>query len=390
MKQQINMELLKQVDEVTEERIAEEFPIDLEKEGRFERAYQSYLEKLQEREASAAPIKHYRMRLVSAIACCVLVLGAAYAIRVPEHQIPSIPDETVTETITSIPSTESPSNPIAEESTKPETSQFQADGDASIRESENTAPEIPPSTESSVTDVTGSPNNATSILPFSNTDSSVTTPFLSIQTTTYQTPEIIPTDPVGPTYSESDSVTTSLTTDSLATESQATECSAEPTDPILTDNTEVTDPPEIWYDVLPGFQVILQDGYYQITYTGPITPSPDELLEYTIDSDGFMIYSIEKKRNSCTYEIQIPDDDRSITVHQYERTVFSRGCAADMILSPETVNDGPGYWMLSENSLSKSAVCGLVWDDGSYTFLIEERYPYKEYLLPIAEALRRS
>ncbi|MCR4644702.1 MAG: hypothetical protein K5695_04750 [Oscillospiraceae bacterium] len=90
MKQPFNLEFLKQADEVTEERIANEFPFPLVHEDLFERAYQNYIG--QPETAPAAPIRHHRMLLISTAACFLIVLGAALAFRIPSHQIPTLPD----------------------------------------------------------------------------------------------------------------------------------------------------------------------------------------------------------------------------------------------------------------------------------------------------------
>ena len=347
MKQQINMELLKQVDEATEERIAKEFPIDLEKEERFERAYQNYLEKSQERDTSAATIKHYRMRLVSAVACCVLILGAAYAFRIPEHQISTMPDETVTETDASNPLSEVTSETITEDNFKPESSQFQRDEDTSITESGGASALLSTSTGSVITDAT------------------------VLQTSTKETSEQLTSKATEPSVIiDTESIITDMT-EMVSTQVPATETHES------TQSTEA--------ELLPGFDVVDHDDGLEIIYREKVAPSPEQILVYSLDSEEFELTNTripeEAEPTSIRYEVRLPENDMCFTVQQNKREHFSYFCESDAKLCSVEINGSPGFWAVSQDES-----CILYWDDGRYTFSIFGTLQDQEVMRRIAEA----
>ena len=392
MKQHINMELLKQVDEATEERIAEEFPINLEKEERFERAYQNYLEKSQERDTSAATIKHYRMRFVSAVACCVLILGAAYAFRIPEHQISTMPDETVTETNTGIPLSESTLDPMTEESSEPESSQFQMNEYTSITESGSTSVIRPTSTEPVITDAT--------VL---QTSTKETSELLTSKAT--EPPVIIDTEPIITDMTEM--VSTQVNTRTQPTGSSAVEISdpiqqpvtepLQPKQPTTTEQLETAISTQVpatethestestEAELLPGFDVIDHDDSLEIIYREKVVPSSEQILVYSLDSEEFELTNTripeEVTPTSIRYEVRLPEHDLYFTVQQKKRDHFSYFCESDTMLYPAQINDYPGFWAVSQDES-----CILYWDDGRYTFSIFGTLQDQEVMRRIAEA----
>lgn len=98
MKQQINMDLLKQSDEVTEEHIAEEFPYPLKKTETFEKAYQNYLKQSDQMEDRSLTNRSRRRRLYrvgSLVACLLLTVGLGLGIWTRQQRLESRPPQEI-------------------------------------------------------------------------------------------------------------------------------------------------------------------------------------------------------------------------------------------------------------------------------------------------------
>ena len=205
-------------------------------------------------------------------------------------------------------------------------------------------------------------------------------------TQTKPTTAIAPTVPVVttvPTFAHVFETTRPLQTDpTMPPQTETTHIiPTEPTGEVQKETSST--PPEIRYDILPGFAVTDLGGYLRIASMEAVSPSPDEMRFYMIESEHFSIESIEPHVDSCTYWISVAGMDKYIRVFQFERNEFIRGCSSDCILLPQTINGNQGYWAITQYFDH----CGLVWDDGSYTFMMEESFELQDVLLQIAEAM---
>ena len=105
MKQNINMDILKQVDENTEERIAQQYPADWNMERTFRRSIQKYYHEVEEKPTVVNSKKAILYSIIGTAACGLMVFCAAYICHIPSRQIPSIIIETSTTEIESETST---------------------------------------------------------------------------------------------------------------------------------------------------------------------------------------------------------------------------------------------------------------------------------------------
>lgn len=336
---QITIDILKQADEATAECIAEEFPASWEKEELFERAFRNYQEQSQERHAPA-PGRRHMLQIVGAAACCILVLGAAFALQLKPHQIPTVPPVETT-TVTATQATEHAGSTIA-----------------AIVETEaalTTEPLQTEATDSRTTILTETaPTVLTETVP-------VTVP--GIADVTEPPPTEAPTMPTEPPVQETSVQTTLQQQDA----------------PEIIQTTET--------EILPGFDVKHQDGELEITYLEQLIPSPDGLRSYWVHSEMFWNVSEEgapSQESSRTYRIWMPNEDYYFFVIQTKREVFRQTCSEDALLIPADVNGHPGYYVLT-SAQQQNSTCILYWDDGYYSFMIEDTVQNQEVMMLLAE-----
>jgi len=363
MKQRINMYILKQADETTQQRIAEEFTINWEKEEVFEKAFQTYLEQSKTVTPPAAPIRRYVMHIISAAACCILVLGAAYAIGFSPRQIPSIQEESTTASLSAVIPTE-----VTEHTENTEHTE----------KNEHTVPETECASETS------------GLVP------EISRPISTLPETT--APPAITETVTMPSVPETH---VSEITQPISTESQqeATDTSPEttvPEEPEYTTFPEV-DAPEQSEDpdfpvteLLPGFDVSEQDGHLEIAYRGQVTPSPTEILYYEIESDVFeleFIGSPESGEPITYYRLLHKETGEYFSVSQKNREQFLCFCESNAELIPIDVNGNPAFMAQYTEPYGRE-YCVLYWDDGYYTFRIISTPEHREVLPKIAETFR--
>lgn len=185
MKQQINFDLLKQSDEVTEERIAEEFPYPLTKEKSFEKAYQKYLTMSQRPHFVASISSRNTKKLVrymTIVVCLTLTIGLTFMIWNQQQRIDTKPFETTTHTQTETTMQNIEESLIVQEATSDTDASYSSIAAKTDNESptSNYKMTIPLETETKQTEsqvlpvIKNAPNtNYTTVYPFSQTTRSV-------------------------------------------------------------------------------------------------------------------------------------------------------------------------------------------------------------------------
>ncbi len=398
MKQQYFMDLLKQVDETTEDRIAEEFPVNWDKASQFEAVYQAYLKQSgAEPPAVPAPVSAHKnvYRMIAVAACLLLTVGLGVGVWSRQQKIePLPPRETQTATVTETAETASETQPSTDTSpTKPETTASSQESDrmqttvseaallTSAPESKtaaSAAPQTnaaagstPQTTPEAVTAPTALPQTSvtkqgqiaphTSTIPCS-TGAAETSSLLPTDQTQYAT------DPTQPPTTQA--LTTNKPETMPATESPTmppthaptmsatkhptmplTEPStALPTDqrPASTGVTEASEP-STELEQFPNFWVHWEDESKTrkiITYREFVQSSPD---------DG-----------ANSYTVSVEDSGKTFEVEQISRRIrFSVTCDAGAEVSCGTTGGHPCVWV------SDGDRCTLYWDDGSFTFCIK-------------------
>lgn len=312
MKQQISMDLLKQVDETTEERIAEEFPINWGKEALFERIYQRYLEQPQAA-ASAAPIRQSRIHLyrrAGIAACLLLMTGLSLGIWSRQQQVESRPHEDQI-------------RPTQTENTRSQTP----------RETQDPLCTTVPAAIPAVTE--------TQAAAPAQTEPTVQETAVTVQMTEQPRVTDAPAQQMTvPDASELPAVT--------ATETQAA------TAPETQPQTEpATEPAE---EKLTGFRVEQHPGWRRVVCTDPFPAPTGELTLYTVDSESFVLDAevLNTDEPVRTYEIRRPDTDKVFIVTQQEYAEFAltveEGALIDISL-----NRARGFFLLQDE------ICSLYW-----------------------------
>ena len=157
----------------------------------------------------------------------------------------------------------------------------------------------------------------------------------------------------------------------------------DPTEPTGV-TTEVLESVILDESLLPWFVIEQVNGFTQIRFMQSVEPSPEEWVMYTIDSDKFIMTEAREHPAVCEYRILIAETMQQLTLYQYERTAFIRGWALSM--KPEVVQIGENYGVLWTDAENEK--CGLLWDDGQYTFSIETSTNQQALLLPLVKAVQ--
>lgn len=408
MNQQINMNILKQADEITLQRIAEEFPIDFGKEDIFERAYHAYLEKSAE---PKSPIRRHAVHIAAAAACCVLVLGAAYAIGIAPRQIPSIPEESTTETHAAVkPTQENTETTVQTENTEHTENTVQTENTKHTNPAETTAAqttaavsETGTQTQTGVAVVIPSTAETTAAIPATTPQPVATDPTEPIvETQTDITIEPIePTEkPVSTTQPETAATDPTWMTEKpmekptenpvIPTEEEQEEHKETARPPHTESPEEPTEPTEATtLPTLPGYDVTLENGQLQVVYQQEVPASPMQLRPYKMADDRFTIVSTsayDSKRDRRKYRILHQETGETFTVYQSRREQFRAACQSDAELIESDVNGSPAF--LAIYTAYKEKYCALYWDDGDYTFTVTSTDENREVLLQLAESFR--
>lgn len=413
MNQQINMNILKQADEITLQRIAEEFPIDFGKEEIFEKAYRAYLGTSME---TKPLIRRHAMHIAAAAACCVLVLGAAYAIGIAPRQIPSIPEESTTETHAAVkPTQENTETTVHTEHTEQTENTVQTEHTVQTENTKHTNPaettaaqttaavsETGTQTQTSVAVVIPSTAETTAAIPATTpqpVETDPTEPIVETQTDITEEPiekpvsttqpEISATDPTWMTEAATDIPAISTENPVIPTEGEHEEQgTARP--PHAENPEEPTDPTEpTTLPTLPGYDVTLENGQLEVVYQNEVPPSPLILFPYSMENEQFSIEScaiVESAVERRRYRILNQETGEYFTVYQSRREQFRAACQSDAELLESDVNGNPAFLVFYTSY--RDPYCSLYWDDGKYTFTVTSISAYRELLMQIAEGFR--
>lgn len=404
MNQQINMNILKQADEITLQRIAEEFPIDFGKEDIFERAYHAYLEKSAE---PKSPIRRHAVHIAAAAACCILVLSAAYAVGIAPRQIPSIPEESTTETHAAAkPTQETTETTVHTEHTEQtehtENTEHTNPAETTAPQTTAAASETGTQTQTGVAVVIPTTAETTVLLPATTQPTAATDPTESaVETQTDITeepmekpnsttqPEADATDPTWRTEAPTEKPV--IPTESPKTEEPTEEPNEESYRPPYTESPEEpTKPTETTaLPTLAGYDVTLENGQLQVVYQNEVLPSPIQLRPYRMKNEQFLIESTtahESNKDRRKYRILNQETSETFTVYQSRREQFRAACQSDAELIESDVNGSPAF--LAIYTAYKEKYCALYWDDGKYTFTVTSTLENRELLLQLAESFR--
>lgn len=157
----------------------------------------------------------------------------------------------------------------------------------------------------------------------------------------------------------------------------------DPTEPTGV-TTEVLESVILDESLLPWFVIEQVNGFTQIRFMQSVEPSPEEWVMYTIDSDEFIMTEDRVHPAVCEYRILIAETMQQLSLYQYERTAFIRGWALSM--KPEVVQIGENYGVLWTDAENEK--CGLLWDDGKYTFIIDTSIENTGLLMMVAETVK--
>ena len=156
------------------------------------------------------------------------------------------------------------------------------------------------------------------------------------------------------------------------------------TAPIATETTtDSVEPVTVDESMLPWFLIEEVNENRRIRCLKAVEPSPGEWIPYTIQSERFELRDTHKYVSAGDYTVYDPVTDRILNVRQDERTAFCRTWNSDIIPNVTFVEKHPGY--IWEDPIQNS--CGVVWDDGCYTFVIQGRMEIRSALLPLAESV---
>ena len=393
-----DMELLDQIEN--------DYPPNWDTGQLFERSYQHYLERCSKENCSDISSKQKRIgiyRTVGLAACLLVTVGMGLGIWSRQQRVESRPVSETTTTATientvqptsEMQSNESESVRIIETTTsnaemsERETSSVTSSGKApSFQNAMSTAKNKYSETEPSTAVNVGTNPVTVSSTTITVGRNSMTVPTTGV--TVCRNPVTVPTTVVNTAPETSVFMTTDMNISTEPT-TVATETEIIPTEPNEINPTEpnstATDLSEVTTlddSLLPWFVIEQIGDYTQIRSVQEVEPSPEEWVTYTIDSDTIAMTEVRKHSSVCEYRIIAADTTEQLTVYQYERTVFIRDWNLSLI--PEVVLIGENHgvlWTDAENSK-----CGLLWDDGKYTFVIEEAYDRKKMLVPLAQAL---
>lgn len=419
MKQQIKMELLKQVDEMTEERIAEEFPINTDNEELFEKAYQNYLKQSQNLELPSLQVHHNRKQLyrnISFAACLFLTMGLTLGVWKKQQKLESRPmQETPTGFYTEIsteqqteiqqleqtstsknqqtespqlqetpPHTETKTETVTLPVIQTDTIQIPQSEIVSNTESDSTAPPISENTESIITDITEFPEviieiNETPIpeetaLPADTESVTRSTAVTTVMTETIQTS-------ISPATVIETTIDTIFETESLLPVEEA----EIPTEEILPDKK---------------FFVIKNNGEYTyVLFSAPadvLFPNPEQPdknpPQFILELDGFLMQEVNGKEERNRYFKIIEEKNqkkRQLEQIPYGDFVISFLSEYNSIQNIN-IKEKIGYLItMTDEGMKKIGISErkaiLIWDDNTGISMIQSFEENPEILIYIAE-----
>ena len=280
MKQWITMGLLKQVDSVTEERIADEFPPPWDMEALYQKSFQKYLQKAEETPVCISRHRRVPYQVIGTAACLLLIVGLGVGVWTRQPKIEVQPPEP-------------PASPVTAETTE------------ISRESE---PSAPTTAAASTTEPTAAPT----------------------QELTESLPAVLPTEteeiPAGSTQPETSPEQPIEQRETAAPVIEPSQTDA-PTEPTAAPTEQVTEErPEPSDEQIAGFTVERYSSYRKIICTDAF-PAPDgELQPYSLEGDVLELVGTSEKPAAepvRTYEIRDLETGRTFTVTQREYAEFA-------------------------------------------------------------------
>lgn len=354
---EMTLDLLKQADDATVERIGREYPKQ-PNAALFERAYQGYLEQSGHVEMSAPRVNRHWIQIVSVAACCLLIVGAACMWRIPQHQIPSMPVA-----------------PDVEATTETKHAETESATDATQAEQISATP--------SATAIQSSTDQSEVVSP---------SPAATEGNDTALIPKQDPTEPRQPSESseqpqQSDPTESQPSTGTLATEATNGTPTEAPTEPPEGEEPMLpTQDPLEREQMLEYYEVQEQGWYHTITYRDAVEPSPEPIRVYTPDPTKCQVIwhqLVEGEESLMLYRIRSDDPSREIYVFQKPRSQFSVCITGKTLaLYPVNVAGHPAIHAYLYEHKRHS----LDWDDGCYQFCITDNYNDYAFMMEIAEA----
>lgn len=392
MKQQDFMDLLQQVDEMTEDRIAEEFPVSWGgKEAQFEAVYRAYLKQTTGEEPPPAPvtISFYRSicRAVISAACLLLIVGVGVGVWARQQKIePLPPQETQTATVTETAETASETQPSTDTSpTKPETTASSQESDR-MQTTVSEAALLTSAPESKTAASAAPQTNAAAGSTPQTTPEAVTAPTALPQTSVTKQGQIAPHASTIPCSTGAAETSSLLPTDQTQ---YATDPTQPPTTQALTTNKPETMPatesptmPPTHAPTMP----LTEPTTALPTDQRPATAGVTEASEPSTELEQFPNFWVHWEDESMTrkvityrefvqsspddgansYTVSVEDSGKTFEVEQISRRIrFSVTCDAGAEVSCGTAGGHPCVWV------SDGDLCTLYWDDGSFTFCIK-------------------
>ncbi|MBR2087000.1 MAG: hypothetical protein IJ906_07690 [Oscillospiraceae bacterium] len=378
MKKKINMDILKQSDALTEDRIAEQFPAKWDMEHIYEKSVQKYLQRSGNEPTRVQTSRKQMYRMIAMAACLLLTVGLGVGVWSKQQRIETRPpQETQTTTVTQ---TETRTETTAQTLTTSQTTVSQTETSAKA-------------TESAIN--TTLPVSETALL--TTEPKSEKTVFTSLQTKTTE----VSTEPIVPFISDTtqpqiceivqSSLTANLQTRPIATESIMTE--PHRTETIATgQTTEVSETQTTEYVAttaqLPGFWISKPNvyGMVDVTYQESVAPSPVEQYQYELHLESCAVHEISLEGaafktlvDRINLRVEAPSGSHFLGI--VKRDVFQFYCDEDAVLKEVSINENPGVFIIG------TAQCMLVWDDGFYKLTMTGKPEDQELMLEIAQNL---
>ncbi len=390
MKKYTIRSLLTRTDEITEQRIAKQFPLTTDMENVFQRSLAKLGEDAEPANRSVSKKQLTMIRYLSAAACLILTIGLSVGVWAKRQKIePLPPQETQTTTVTQ---TETRTETTAKVTTESQMTEKQTATTTKMPEPTDTLPEVIEShaTVTQVSTMTEAGTTPERTLPATAAQSTAVTTVSQMKlviTTAPAYPMRRITDPYVPitlpsTFPTEPAVTTTI---SEVSDTGTTQLPLETyTKPMLTTETTAATAKNTEFPILSRYDIswdACEAGQWRITYTEVVTPSPEKAEVYETRSE---LFQADLKENADSdaelrYSIQCKDRVKYFWLYQYRRDTFSFLCPPDLALESSTINGNPCVWLFGQDAYT------LYWDDGNYTFCIWGETADREKMLEIAE-----
>ena len=300
----MDMNILQQVDDATELRIAEEFPIDFGKDEMFEKIYQTYIDDAQMKSSEQNIIRKAQIyRIAVFAACLLLIVGFSVDIWSRQQKLPV-------------------RQPVAEPTIANESEACDTTSEIQETKHIDTVPIILPVSTEAMTE------KETEIALQTESLENIT---VEIEPT--QTPE---------TSVESDSVEHPL-------EKQVSPVIEMQTESVFVEETE----PEPVEEQFEGFRVLHFTNYLQIICTD-VFPSPDGYLQpYAVEGNEIELLETDDI-SEAVRSYQVAKGDKTFTVKQQEYSEFVLQVDEGELIDI-SVNRAHGFFYLREE------YCTLYW-----------------------------